>query len=153
MGLTVEVVNQTHVLSCNNHASPPPPPLILCALLRVTVYPSHRVMHDHLSPLPILLLIIIWRPTNTIRWRTYPQPHIYILTGFHSCQILFPSVRTEHLSWDNMIPVVRAIEVSHAACKDEFRRNLRPRSWRFLTKNNISYTLWVYEQPYSQPAQ
>ena len=38
------------------------------------------------------------------------------------CQILFPSK-----------PVVRAIEVSHAACKDEFRRN------RYLTADVFSF--------------
>ena len=33
--------------------------------------------------------------------------------------------------------VVRAIEVSHAACKDEFRWNPRPHSWRFLQSPSL----------------
>ena len=40
-------------------------------------------------------------------------------TAVTFCQILFPSK-----------PVVRSIEVSHAACKDEFRRNPRSHSYR-----------------------
>ena len=35
--------------------------------------------------------------------------------------------------WGHVKPVVRAIEVFHAACKDEFvRRNLRSHSWRLF---------------------
>ena len=42
-------------------------------------------------------------------------------TPVRFCPILFPSK-----------PVVRAIQVSHAACKDEFRQNPRSHSCRFL---------------------
>ena len=35
------------------------------------------------------------RPTNIIKYmHTYPQHHICTLTEFHSCQILFPSLKT-----------------------------------------------------------
>ena len=37
----------------------------------------------------------------------------------------------QHPSWDRINPVVRAIDVSHAASKDKFRRNPRSHSWRF----------------------
>ena len=32
-----------------------------------------------------------------------------------------------------IILVMRAIGVSHTACKDEFRRNLRPHSWSVVS--------------------
>ena len=51
-----------------------------------------------------------------------PQLHIYTLTEFHSCQILPPSIRATILDEVGHIkPEVRAIEVSHAARKHEFR--------------------------------
>ena len=58
----------------------------------------------------------------------YP-PWVLQLSDFvRFCQILFPSK-----------PVVGAIEVSHAACKDEFRQNPRSHSCRFFNFYNIVY--------------
>ena len=51
-----------------------------------------------------------------------------------------------HCWWGNINPVVRAIEVSHAAWKDEFRRIPRSHSWRFFfflfleTRTSWSYS-------------
>ena len=50
---------------------------------------------------------------------------------FSSRQILSDVVRFCHNLFPSK-PVVRAIEVSHAACKDEFRKNPRSHSCRFL---------------------
>ena len=58
-------------------------------------YPTEHnlgVMHDHLFPLHILLLLVL-RPTNKMlpgRSYTYSQPHICTLTEFHTYQILSP---------------------------------------------------------------
>ena len=62
---------------------------------------------------------------------------ICTLTEFHSCQISFRSIRTNSLWWGHRRPVVRAIKVSHAACKDEFRRNPRSYRWSFICYSNV----------------
>ena len=54
------------------------------------------------------------------------------------CQILFPSK-----------PVVRAIEVSHAACKDEFRENPRSYSCRLLMFLTLLFLSVRYIDMYS----
>ena len=51
--------------------------------------------------------------------------------GPHSCQILSYFVRFRQVLFPSK-PVVRAIEVSRAACKDEFRQNPRSHSCRLL---------------------
>ena len=75
-------------------------------------------------------LLVILRPTNTKKKHTYPQPHICGPTEFHKFKIFFPSRRTKHPWWGHIQPVVRAIEASHAAWNDEFRRNHLSHIWR-----------------------
>ena len=50
---------------------------------------------------------------------------------YHSCQILSDVVGFCQILFPSK-PAVRAIEVSHAACKDEFRQNPRSRNCRFF---------------------
>ena len=59
-------------------------------------------------------------PSGSVPCIATPPWVLHLPDFVRFCQILFPSK-----------PVVRAIEVSHAACKDEFRQNPRSHSWRF----------------------
>ena len=64
--------------------------------------------------------------TRSHTWYTVIYSRIYTLTEIHSSKIVSPSIRISILDEVTQNPyVVRAIEVSHAACKDEFRRNPR----------------------------
>ena len=60
-----------------------------------------------------------------------------IRPGTRCSRIVIPLNKDKHSSWGHIKPVVRAIEVSRAACNDEFRRNPRSHSSRFSFYNSV----------------
>ena len=69
---------------------------------------------------------------STRFWRVLAARAYRTPTEIHSCQSLFPSRQTKHPWKGHIKPVARGIEVSHAACKDDFRRSPRSLSSSFV---------------------
>ena len=81
---------------------------------------------------PLILLLIQLRPTK-LNKVAYISTATYLYTHWVPRMADFvPLNKDYHPRWGHIKPVVRAIEVSHAACKDEFRRNPRSHSWRLF---------------------
>ena len=60
--------------------------------------------------------------------------------GEREIEIATTIIMTYILNEDTQL-VIRAIGVSHTACKDEFRRNLRSHSWSVFSFFIISYVV------------
>ena len=60
---------------------------------------------------------------------------LFILPSWHFCLLFFIYFHLwrENLALLNINSVMRAIGVSHAACKDVFRQNLRSHSWSVVS--------------------
>ena len=101
-------------------------PLIFRVLLRVIVCPIHRVMHDYLFPL--MLLLIKLRPTNVNKVAYISHSHIFRHSLSSTAVRFCPPRQGLDILDGHIKPVVRTIGVSHAACKDEFRPNPRSHS-------------------------
>ena len=103
---------------------------MFCVLIRGIVWPSHRVMYVHLFP-PILRSIKLRPPiVNRVAYiSTATALYIHWVPQLSDFVLLNLDKRSW---WGYIKPVVRAIEVSHAACKDYFRRNPRCHSWRLF---------------------
>ena len=117
-------------------------------------YNVHRVMHDHLSPLLILLLIILGATNiNMVAYISVATYFVFVHSLSSTAVRFVPLNKDQHPWWGHIKPVVvRAIEVSHTACKDEFRRNPRSQTddnrnamfQSFLSKLFKNETGWRY---------
>ena len=67
----------------------------------------------------------------------------YVGEFFHNGRGHIVLLKNKHIYEDTQL-VMRAIGVSHTACKDEFRRNLRSHSWSVFSFFIIYTSIYIF---------